>query len=680
MNISTGGPQILLFERDQQLATLLTSELQLAGYGCQTARTAVEVFDAMARHPIKLVLVNLAQAAAARREFWVALDTQRRGRGIQVFTFHCINIASYGPRELEEFASHMTADMEVDGMPGIMGLVGAIQARLPSSAVTSMSQIGSIRPTPPPSARPSRPPAFTSNVSFQGDAATRPSSPPPSLRSIAQNHHNNFAEAPAQPGPPPGSNTGGLHTYSEKIRAVLYPNQRSWSTGGTFTQPTEQKTSNDIQHQNRPGGSPQPAPTPFTSPTSAIGNGQPLQVPPFPTPPTTNGLASSTAPNPLTPGNTSLLQRLANGEESSLSQLSRLVQERRTALGYAQAPPSHTANTAPLSAPSHATNGLSMPASISSNHDYTAHNSTPVAEPLNIMRPAPIQDLPTTRAMPPTQETARQPEMPTRNHQSRQIEPPVQAPSPTAPAHPPLAFSSNVRAASAPLPMEDSPTIPFKEMLHVNENGPEVVNTPGQQRMGRASSSPQNGLPGTEPRLTGQFVNEVDRDDAPIEQIQKEQNPGMITDTSALTNNAILIDILQSLPPMPALPPQPKPEPAVLNGRAMRTLGSVIQAGHLVPEDRLDVIQQIQRMLSGVDLNYQLGEILLMFKLLTPDQLMAASLVSYGLINTTQISALGRIRQDLHAIGLEYDLENLLIMFRILTPEQLREIKSSWQG
>ena len=71
-----------------------------------------------------------------------------------------------------------------------------------------------------------------------------------------------------------------------------------------------------------------------------------------------------------------------------------------------------------------------------------------------------------------------------------------------------------------------------------------------------------------------------------------------------------------------------------------------------------------QRMLRGVDMNYQLGEILLMFKLLTPDQLLAASLVSYGLITTTQISALGRIRQELHSIGLEYDLENLLILFR----------------
>jgi len=112
----------------------------------------------------------------------------------------------------------------------------------------------------------------------------------------------------------------------------------------------------------------------------------------------------------------------------------------------------------------------------------------------------------------------------------------------------------------------------------------------------------------------------------------------------------------------------------------MRTLGSVLLEGHLVPESRLEVAQNIQRMLRGVDLNYQLGEILLMFKLLTPDQLLAASLVSYGMISTQQISALGRIRQELHAIGLEYDLEGLLILFRMLTPEQLREVRASWQG
>ncbi|HKF39423.1 MAG TPA: hypothetical protein VKB35_21180, partial [Ktedonobacteraceae bacterium] len=143
-----------------------------------------------------------------------------------------------------------------------------------------------------------------------------------------------------------------------------------------------------------------------------------------------------------------------------------------------------------------------------------------------------------------------------------------------------------------------------------------------------------------------------------------------------ITSDNTLLDIMQSLPPMPS--PPPPPTPPVLSGRATRSLGSVLLEGHLVPQNRLEVAQSVQRMLRGVDLNYHLGEILLMFKLLTPDQLLAASLVSYGLISTTQISALGRIRQELHSIGLEYDLENLVILFRILTPDQLREVRASW--
>lgn len=129
--------------------------------------------------------------------------------------------------------------------------------------------------------------------------------------------------------------------------------------------------------------------------------------------------------------------------------------------------------------------------------------------------------------------------------------------------------------------------------------------------------------------------------------------------------------------PSPSKPPR---QQAVLNGRATRSLGSVLLEGHLVPQDRLEVALQVQRMLRGVDMHYQLGEILLMFKLLTHDQLLAASLVSYGLITTAQISALGRIRHELHSIGLEYDLESLLMLFRIITPEQLREVRTSWSG
>ncbi|HLX40213.1 MAG TPA: hypothetical protein VKR42_06750, partial [Ktedonobacteraceae bacterium] len=179
---------------------------------------------------------------------------------------------------------------------------------------------------------------------------------------------------------------------------------------------------------------------------------------------------------------------------------------------------------------------------------------------------------------------------------------------------------------------------------------------------------------GQEQRLAAQLQSILQEQAQPRPaEMGKSQQPTGAVAVKPVTDNAVLFDIVSSLPPMSSPPPQ-----QMLSGRATRSLGSVLLEGHLVPQDRLEVALGIQRMLRGVDMNYQLGEILLMFKLLTPDQLLAASLVSYGLITTTQISALGRIRQELHSIGLEYDLENLLILFRILTSEQLREVRSAW--
>src|SRR5258707_2418913 len=134
MNVNSGGPHILLFERDQQLSALLISQFQLAGYECHPARTAVEVFDAIARNPIRLVLVNLAQAATSRREFWVALDTQRRGRRVQVFTYRCMNVAGYGEDDSDETANTVVTDPGINGMPGVMEMVDAVSSRQPRAA------------------------------------------------------------------------------------------------------------------------------------------------------------------------------------------------------------------------------------------------------------------------------------------------------------------------------------------------------------------------------------------------------------------------------------------------------------------------------------------------------------------------------------------------------------------
>ncbi len=706
MNISTGGPHILLFERDQQLATLLVSELQLAGYTNHTARTAVEVFDAIARYPIRLVLVNLAQAAAARREFWVALDSQRRDRKVQVLTFLCTNLAGYGPRDLDDRSSTAIPDIEVDGMMGLMNLVDVVRTRIPNENVeantlpripkvsppTSSSTLRTQQPSAPGigSAAAYRP---TADVNAQR-AATRtyptplPPTTSPAPPAFYQTNPNQYVpQAPAQ-----GNTANGQSGYTEKIRAVLYPNQRTWSAQGTNSYTAPQENRDATAYASR-------------------------------------SYNSSTLPGP----SDSALQRLASGQavdgsnESGLAQLSRMAQGYRSPLEennneslYTPVEPTmQPANTrlastmyqpeatqaatpyattstmtytqqtevssaAPAAYPPVETNSLNNDL----NTVYTAYVS-PSARPTQVnensstqtntistqtLRASPIQDMPIERTTtgPTSPESTKRPDVLSRanyGQQLAQIAQQLQTLQQAQPASSPLASIATSMPSSATASREAPITAP-------------KLPSPSIQEEARKEDFREE----ERPKETGKTEKEAENKGTVESENQSssegKQARGADFEDGLAANNAVLLDIVQSLPPMPALAEQPPQsvQPQVLSGRATRSLGKVLLDGHLVPQDRLEVAQNIQRMLRGVDLNYQLGEILLMFKLLTHDQLLAASLVSYGLITTTQISALGRIRQELHAIGLEYDLENLLILFRILSPEQLREVRASLQS
>ncbi len=650
MNISTGGPHILLFERDQQLAALLMSELQLTGYEGHTARTAVEVFDAIARYPVRLVLVNLAQAAAARREFWVALDTQRRGGNIQVLTFHCTNLAGYGPRDVEEHLATV-ADVEVDGMMGMMKLIEVVHARIPSSEANVHTVP---RMTRPPSSASAVVPRFTqplpvpnlSNNSMIGAgtssrntlydegnsrlSASRasavaplsplsPSVPPAGSSPLSQVHH------PSQmPSPPPGDRNSQT-AHPEKIRAVIYPSQqRNWNTPTAISQEASQS-------QNSPT---------YASSTFHA-----------------SGYSASDTP---------VLQGLASGHvdggpsaESGLAQLTRMVQE-------SQVP-----------------NPVSPVQTVSSKETYVLPAYTPptarvgsASEAITSqsLRPSPIQDLPEERpltASPSSHDGQRRPEVLSRAnyHQPSpaQVPPSTQSPLASIAASGAAADSTPMSARRDTVEGTDRPVI-SKDA----RKSPEDLATPLHAKVEDAHVEKE-----AEAQPAPEYADHSST--ARKQEVPQEQQLDD-SDETTFAENSVILDILQSLPPMPAVGQQQAIQPQVLHGRVTRSLGSVLLDGHLVPQERLEVAQNIQRMLRGVDLNYQLGEILLMFKLLTPDQLLAASLVSYGLITTAQISAFGRIRQELHSIGLEYDLENLLILFRILTPEQLREARSNIQN
>jgi hypothetical protein len=730
MNISTGGPHILLFERDQQLVALLNSELQLAGYEIHTARTAVEVFDAIARYPVRLVLVNLAQAAAARREFWVALDTQRRGRGVQVLTFHCTNIADYGPAndEPDERSQNMLADVEVDGMLGIMNMVNAIRSRIAVSTVSNTGTISRLASSP------HNPPSIGSQVTIPIPSlhhpsnnqsptnpihsplpGTSPAVPPmsPQAQPPAQSTQSTPPQPVIQPMTPIIPTSSPLSQASptersrtsnpnqtDKIRAVIYPNQRTWSsgrdTGGGSGQFSSTSSREQVQQEtpwsahNAQQSSGTIPPTPPTYPTYANatpaagmhGNGQ--------------GQGGQSGQE-MRPTNEGTLPK-----ESGLAQLSRMLQEHHAPV-VEDIPQESYATSIPPIMP--VTPGHSQQEDTALQQRVRPNEAPPIST--LAMRASPIQDLPTDRinagqndtssfrrvdeasstgtstssssptlisiatAVPPSTPTVpvspMPPVSPTPLPSASQAAPvPVQAAPPSVQAQERTGTPGSVQGTSTPFDSEPEPLaeeLPQDYSSHENEANAHPVQ----------AAQPLNTNANTGNALAEQIQAVVRANSTLHEQTQKTPD------------NALLLDIVQSLPAMPTPTPQaqqsrPTQVPQVHQGRATRSLGSVLLEGHLVPQNRLEVALNIQHMLRGVDMNYQLGEILLMFKLLTPDQLLAASLVSYGLITPAQISALGRIRQELHAIGLEYDLENLLILFRILTSEQLREVRSSWSG
>src|SRR5579875_1580355 len=711
MNISTGGPHILLFERDQQLITLLISEFQLAGYECHVARTAVEVFDAIARYPIRMVLVDLAQAAATRREFWVALDTQCRGRGVQVMTFQCTNIAGYGPHDPDD-RTYAMADMHVDGMLGLMNMVDAVRSRVPvMTASNTLPRISRTSPTMPSytqasaataaasSGNPmSRPTTTAESRSARVTASTYPPTAPlsaPSALSPSLSSQQTTIPTTASGAGSAGGQSGPPTARTDKIRAVLYPTPRSRAGQSNQLE--------GVTGEQMPPGS------------SAARMRVREQV--------ESKEQSELTTEPGPPSNLSMLQQLASGQnidgESSLAQLSRMVQESRHAISGEDYDPAarqtggmpfDTASLAAFSAtPTTSAQAIVQTPSTSPSSVHESFSAQP-------LRASPIEDRPLERverntsalpsALPPMDET--HPANSSYTNYGYEQPPTLSAQN----THSPLASLSAATGVTGTTATRETgvspqPIVPpqatslaqtesiarpsverRQDERAVDEQKVEQVDerespAPVQQRQEREQlSQREESMAGSVEEVHPiQEQSAVNAQLAAVLQAAQtaQENPTDVTGEQARTapmpSNATLLDIVQNLPPMP-----PPPQQQVLSGRATRSLSKVLLEGHLVPQNRLEVAQNIQRMLRGVDLNYQLGEILLMFKLLTPDQLLAASLVSYGLITTQQIASLGRIRQELHAMGLEYDLESLLVLFRILTPEQLREVRASWSS
>src|SRR5579859_3286333 len=124
------APLVVLFERDDAIAVPLLSQVRMAGYDVRAARTPVELFDNVQKHPVALILVDLGNAAAGRREFWVALDAQRRGRSIQVLTFRYA-AAGHSLDTDFEISARALADVEIRSPHEFALLVEAVRQRVP---------------------------------------------------------------------------------------------------------------------------------------------------------------------------------------------------------------------------------------------------------------------------------------------------------------------------------------------------------------------------------------------------------------------------------------------------------------------------------------------------------------------------------------------------------------------
>ncbi len=129
-------PLVVLFERDDAIAVPLLSQLRIAGYDVRAARTPVELFDITSKHLVALVLIDLGNATAGRREFWVALDAQRRGRPTQAMTFRYTPPNSLFDTDFEPTARAI-ADVEVHGTHEFQLIIEGVRQRIPLNGVNA---------------------------------------------------------------------------------------------------------------------------------------------------------------------------------------------------------------------------------------------------------------------------------------------------------------------------------------------------------------------------------------------------------------------------------------------------------------------------------------------------------------------------------------------------------------
>ena len=180
------SPLVVLFERDDTIAVPLLSQLRVTGYDVRAARTPVELFGMLGKQLVALVLVDLGNATAGRREFWVALDAQRRGRSLQVMTFRFITPANALDPDFDP-AARALADVEVRGVQEFQKVLDGVRQRIPlNGALPALAAPGAAYGMPSPFGQPSYSPFSQPSPLPNSQPSVPPYSSNPQVSPFAQ--------------------------------------------------------------------------------------------------------------------------------------------------------------------------------------------------------------------------------------------------------------------------------------------------------------------------------------------------------------------------------------------------------------------------------------------------------------------------------------------------------------
>src|SRR5690348_1535254 len=614
-NSASTAPLVVLFERDDAIAVPLLSQLRLAGYDVRAARTPVELFDLTGKHPVSLVLVDLGNATAGRREFWVALDAQRRGRSMRVMTFRYNQIASLFDNDFEQSA-RAVADVDVNGPHEFQRVIDGVRQRLaPTGAAmgamgtmgaVSMPGLGGSFGTPPPympymqnpTAAPGfAAPAFGASSMFAQSPSYAPFTPPPFQSSPFAGYPDLAAAPPspfAYPADPYAANSFPSDPYAQP--SLSFPGM---PPAGPFAPPAQ-------------------ADSPFA---------QPYSQNPF--------AADLGAPSNARPG--------------------------AAPFGGPSAPPSQPAPFAPTSVPA--------PSAFEAR---AAHYSDIYAAQFGIADAPPQQGFDRLTPPAPLDWAVSPPFMPgfpglpgSGNGFGNNVA--ARPSNPFGGSRAGFDFSGTPQHGYPPAPAQPDPVVPFSDAW-TPPDGSQDADT----GILYAAAHDASRFVVDEPEAFQQTMRVETPDPFPAfpphEQPERAEHTDLMEPGGQRTP--------RDTEPYQASPSPPSRLPVITGTPTDRALGSVLVEGALLTPQKLEALRGVQQMLSSVDMRFKLGELALLFKFLSQDQLLAALLVSRGLVSPEQIAGLGRVKQELAASGMDHDLETLLDMFHILPPDQLRQLRA----